>query len=218
VSKVLPPILALSLVIASGLFQGRWSGRWSHSDEIEKRLAALARVPRSFGDWESQDTVIDARTRRVAGLDGYLARRYHNRRDGSEVSVLLVSGRPGPISVHTPEICFPGNGFEQASETALRSVKAAGDATPDAFFAVNFQKSDGVLPEKLRVLYSWSPGGDRWTAPANPRLRFAGVAALYKLYVTWLVSGDVMPGRDDPATAFTGEFLPVLRKALSTND
>ena len=44
----------------------------------------------------------------AAELEGWLARRYLHRRTGVVVHVLLLCGRPGPLSVHTPEVCYYG--------------------------------------------------------------------------------------------------------------
>lgn len=210
--RTLPHLAALAIVIASGAVHGIWTGRWSTSRELEDRVAALGRIPRTIGDWRGQALSLDRRTTEVGEIAGYLMRRYEDPR-GDALTVLIVCGRPGPISVHTPEVCYPGAGFVASAPTSKRVIGSGPAGQPDEFWVAEFVKPGAVLPERLRILYAWNSDGI-WKASAQPRLEFGASPALYKLYV--VVDGAVadQPDRGDVGVEFLRKLLPELRQSL----
>ena len=75
-----------------------------------------------------------------------------------------------------------------------------------------FTKGDSSSPLQLRVLWCWNRG-DAWNAPNNPRMTFAGNAALYKLYVIQEVMRDDHEARK-VCSEFLGALLPELNRSL----
>jgi hypothetical protein len=211
--RLLPPLVALTMIISSGLVHGVWTGRWATSRALEARVAELGRVPMAIGDWEGRPMALDRRTLEAAEISGYLLRDYENRRDGRKVKVLLVCGRPGPISVHTPEVCYAGSGYEPVAPAVRRRVEAGTTPRPDEFWALELAKPGSVLPGRLQVLYSWNVGGG-WKASDRPRLDFGGSPALYKLYVVHQLAEADAGDRDQTAFDFARQLLLELRKPL----
>src|SRR5436190_11210209 len=101
-----PILLPLSLLMAFGIAEGIWTERWHQSHAAEEAGARLSSIPPAVGDWESREEQLDPRQVVKAELTGSLVRHYTNRSTGVTVTVMLVCGRPGPISVHTPDVCF----------------------------------------------------------------------------------------------------------------
>jgi hypothetical protein len=202
---------AVAVVLISGLIHGICSGRWAASSELNELVARIGRTPATIGDWESRQQELDQRTMRRAGIDGCLMRSYHNRRDGSLVSVLLVCGRPGPIAVHSPAVCYAGIGYDTGDRGSWFSPASG---SPDRFWVADYRKIDSARPEQLRIFYAWSDGGP-WKASGNARLDFAGAPALCKLYVVRETAGPTPQAASDPAAGFLRELLPELRKSLS---
>lgn len=213
--RILAGLLALAIVIASGLVYGKWTGRWSDSPALAATVARLPLVPRTLGDWEGQDITLDPRTMEQAGVVGYVARRYVNRQSGGAVTVLLLCGRPGPISVHRPEICYGGVGYEVVGDRTLLPVGEGAAPGGDAVWAINLEKTGAVIPDRLRILYAWSADGT-WKASDRPRMDFAGMPVLFKLYVV-RAAGDEnsapVPAADS-GLRFLRQFLPALRHSL----
>src|SRR5262245_3153551 len=110
--QTLPLIAAITVVLSSGVAQGIWAHRWIPSRGIEVAVSRLDNVPKVIGDWEGEDEELDGRQVEVGEIAGHISRRYRNRLDGSVVTLLLMCGRPGPIAVHSPEICYAGSGYE----------------------------------------------------------------------------------------------------------
>lgn len=155
---------------------------------------------------------IDARQLAVTEAAGHLSRSYIHRRTGAEVAVVVLCGRPGPISLHSPEVCYAGAGFTLRGETETCSVP--GENAPAAqLFKATFVK-EGPAPEILKVFWAWKADG-AWAATTNPRLAFARSTVLYKLYaIRRLGRPDENPAQE-PCLDFLRAFLPELDKRLS---
>jgi hypothetical protein len=156
-----------------------------------------------------------------ARVAGYRVRRYENRRKGQSVTVLLVCGRAGPVSVHTPDLCYPDAGYEliegpvhvALGPSVVSSVSSAKSPGPGAQFqAGTFGKSSvtGETAGALRIIWGWNATG-AWQAPDNPRWSFARYPALYKLYVVRETRArESFRPEEDPCVDFLKVFLPEL--------
>jgi hypothetical protein len=175
-------ILAALAVLAVDIFlYGRWTNRWTPSLELEQAVARLQRVPMDLGDWHGESMELSAREIERAEIAGYLHRCYKNHRTGTEVTVLLLCGRAGPMSVHTPDICYRGAGYRMTDPEKKMTVPVGTSATAP-FWAASFIKEGPLAPSRLRIYWAWNAVGS-WDAAANPRMAFAGRSVLYKLYV-----------------------------------
>jgi len=211
--RYLPVLSAFVLLLASGYVYGLRTDRWKTSRELEQAVECLQRVPSRLGDWEGTDGTIADRELQIARIAGYVRRTYHNQRTGATVSVLLVCGRPGPISVHTPDICYRGAGFEMAEAISTRTLDCGSGSPAAECFTSKFVKRTATVQTNLRLFWCWS-GQGAWTAPANPRLSFAALPALYKLYVSHEMSREDERVEEDAGLGFMQQFLPELQKAL----
>jgi hypothetical protein len=212
--QILPALVALPLLVAFGLAEGRWTGRWVNDERVAAAAARLKTVPLSFGEWTGEENELDPKQVEKAELSGHLLRQYTHKSTGSRLSVLLVCGRPGPVSLHTPDVCYGGIGFVMTGPADRKPVTPGG---PAAFRLGRFQNLGGPVPEYLRILWSWSPDGKTWSSPDNPRITFAASPALYKLYVVGHVA-DLGDHPEDPGVEFLGQFLPVLEKSLAATN
>jgi Protein of unknown function (DUF3485) len=212
IRAVLLTISAL-LLVASGVFHRIWTGAWSFSNEPAASAARLAEVPSTFGDWAGVDLEVDARMLERAEAVGFLSRRYVHR-NGAEVSVFMICGRPGPVSVHTPDICYGGLGFHVVESQHPYHVNPAGETPAADFIWANFEKPEAVMPQRLRIYWTWKAGRG-WQAPSDPRLTFGGAPALYKLYITCRPAPGSEQSEQDPCRDFMRDFLPQVEKVLS---
>jgi hypothetical protein len=206
-SRYWPALAMLLLVVVSGLAHGLWTHRWTISSSLDEALTRLDRVPMDIGDWEGINFELDQRQLEIGQIDGYLARRYRNRQDGREVTVLLVCGLPGPIAVHTPDICYAGAGYTPASFSFQEHA---------GFKTAEFRKEGAILPESLRIYWSWSDG-ELWEAPDHPRHRFMTSMFLYKIYVIDRQLDEDRVHAGDVCKEFIRVFLPELSKAIGSD-
>jgi hypothetical protein len=203
-------VIAIVVVAGSGVIHGLLTDRWVLSAEPAASAVKLAEVARVLGNWEATEATDLELTREDSergGIVGFLGRNYVNRQTKSEVQVFLFCGRPGHMSVHSPEDCFPSVGYKEISLPALHPEGA------DKLLWANFAKQDTAIPDQLRVFWAWNADG-LWQAPKNPRLTFARRRALFKLYVIHRLSDLHESPDEDPSRDLMRFFLPELQRCL----
>ncbi len=199
------------LLATSGVLHGLLINRWGSSGELKAAVARCEDVAMNVGDWEAQATTLDARQLAVADIGGHMSRRYTNRITKQTVTVLLLCGRPGPLAVHTPDVCYRSSGYEVVGNPAKR-LCGSSEAGPAEFWTAPFKKP-GVAPEPLRIFWAWNDG-KAWTASENPRWSFARSAYLYKLYVMHSLSSTDEPLDEDLCLEFLQVLVPELQRRL----
>jgi len=215
--RLLFPILAATLLLGDGLLFGLWTNRWQDSRQLAEAVAGLERVPLTIGAWRGQPLrPLDERACAMAGFAGYLHRGYVNPLTGTSLSVLLACGPFGPISVHTPDVCFSESGFVQQGKTAPVTEELGKPVGAAHFWTAEFAKPEGIGAAHVRVYWTWTVEGS-WQTPNNPRWTFAGVPALYKLYVVQDVAGEDERRAEDECRAFLRALLPELDRCLAFN-
>jgi hypothetical protein len=206
-TRLLPALTALTLLVTTGVVHGLWTERWRPSDALERAAARVATVPLEIGDWQGKDIDVDAEAFAQAGARGYWARTY-TRPGGDSVLVVLMCGRPGKMAVHTPEVCYGGAGYELFESPTTIVVRDEAGVEQGVFWSARFSKQAGG--SELRLDWAWGDGHD-WQAPGNPRWTFRGRPFLYKLYA----SHEISPGQaGDPTAELLSELLPKVRDAL----
>ncbi len=207
-------ILAFGCVLVPGIGHGLWIGRWTNSAEPKASADKLAQIPTSISDWEGEELPVDAKQLERVKLAGHLSRRYTHRVSGQQVSIFIACDRPGPVSVHAPDVCYTSAGFRILGDETRTAVEVASAGITGEFFVANFGKPSASNPEFLRIYWAWNGHGE-WRAPALPRLTFGGCAALYKLYVIGsYASNSQAKEAEETCTRFMQALLPELNKAL----
>jgi hypothetical protein len=174
-------ICGLALLIGGGYWQGRASGRWHPT---QAPVVDLASVASSYEGWTVTDFELPKQTQDVAGIDGYLARRYQNLETGEVINVMILTGPGGPISVHPPDVCFAGQGYRRESHGARTTIKLNGTSGMEHEFETTiFRGPPSTDGHRLQLYWAWSSDGV-WKAPSSPRLTFAREPRLYKMYVS----------------------------------
>ena len=207
-----PTLAAIGVVTLVGIAQGLHADRWSAPAEVRSAAGRLERIAPGVGPWEGQGRSIDRRELEAAEIGGCLIRRYA-RPDGPALTAMLVCGRPGPISVHTPDVCYAGAGFRVEGPTARFAVDLQDGSEAAGFWSATFVKPGLPLPVRYQILWSWS-GTGAWSAEDDPRLAFAHLPVLCKLYVIRELSAKEPGGVDGSTVDFLRRFLPQVREAL----
>jgi hypothetical protein len=205
----LPLLAAGALLALSGVVHGLWIDRWSTSQALREGPARLAALPEHLGDWEARPMELDPRQIARTEAVGHVTRRYVHRRSGAEVSLIVLCGRPGPLSVHQPDICYAGQGYHTAADPEPWTAPVEATTLWTARFV-----RPGADPAPLRVMWAWGTAGE-WMAAKNPRLQFAREPALFKLYVVRRLSRPDESLERDPAVDFVQRLVPELRRCLT---
>jgi hypothetical protein len=205
--KWIAAILASVLLAASGLVHGLWTDRWGTPPDIRGAAETLANLPLNIGPWRGNDV---ERSPTGAGVAGCLQRRYEHRQSGAVVSVAIVCGRPGPVSIHTPEACYGASGFQVG---ARQHVEVPGHGQ---FWRSDATRTTTTDETRYRIFYGWHCSHG-WTAPDDPRIAFPREHILHKLYVVRDLSGPVEV-RGEPCEDFLRAALPEMARTILSPD
>jgi hypothetical protein len=216
-------IAAVVLLLAGGLAHGLLSGRWERSWALEAAAARVAHVPVAVGDWRAEPQPADPEVYAQAGAVAYWVRTY--RRPGADrqrVTVILMCGPAGKMSVHTPDVCYRGAGYRQDGPEATVTLRpaprpgsprgAAESGRGDELRVAQFSKPAVALTARLRIYWAWSADG-AWKAPERPRWTFAGAPFLYKLYAVQDQRDGEAVGAD-AVSELLRDLLPQLEHCL----
>ncbi len=203
----LAPVLAVVITLVGGALHGRNSNRWGPPADRVAASAHLATMPKQIGRWKLVDELtIDEPSLTMLECAGYLHRRYTHQDTGQSINVAILVGPPGPIAVHTPEICFSSRAYEIQGQRKAVAMRGGGDKE-NSYWCTDFQ-SKNPFSDALRVYYGWSPGG-QWKASTSPRYEYAGAPLLYKIQLAVPMTREMMDSDSDPGR----QFLEDLRKS-----
>lgn len=206
--RIILPAAAVAALLMTGLVHGFWTGRFDFSEGVREaadraRTAALE-LPAWKGEAREVQSAADSPAAR------HLFRRYVHRASGREVSVLLVVGRPGPVSIHTPDACYGASGFQVTGPA--KQAWPAGDGKAE-FWSSRMVKKRPTEQVQLRVFWAWN-AGKGWVAANNARMDFVRSPLLYKLYLVHDRPTEGPIAADDPCVLLMRELLPELDRSL----
>jgi hypothetical protein len=205
---------ALLVLLATAVVQGLWTDRWGGRRDLEQALARLEQMPSAAGAWSGKPEEFDpeqADQAKRVGIAGLKRQRFARSPGGPPVSAILMGGRFGPLSVHTPDICYGSAGYVVLGAPARVELKCD-DGSEAVFWTARFHKPNSPETPALRMFWGWN-AGDGWLAPETPRWTFRMKPVLFKLYVAReMASPDEGPEGD--GLAFLRTWLPELNKVL----
>ncbi|MGL4421323.1 MAG: hypothetical protein ACRCZF_11700 [Gemmataceae bacterium] len=130
------------------------------------------------------------------------SRRYTSTEQNLHVVTSIISGIPGAVATHTPDVCYSGSGYSCLRGPARESITLPGGGTA-TYFVADFERKRATSTERQRVRWCWSVDGT-WTAPEYARFQFMKEPELYKLYVVSPLAelGPVDPVDPEPVREF----------------
>jgi hypothetical protein len=207
-------LIAVLITAASGLIDGKIQNRWGVSEKMAAAARKLQEFPADFGPsgcWRLQSSgELDATVRDVLQCAGYFLRKFVHAQTGEAVDANLLLGPTGPISVHTPDICYSSREYSIVAEPE-RIALADPQGSEHEFWGMTLERRDAA-GDRLRVYYAWTTGGP-WSAPSQPRFSFAGQPYLYKIQVVAPVLPDHASG-EDAAYRFLLDFVGAAKPYL----
>ena len=199
-------LVGSTALVACGIVHGFWTDRWAPPAETARAAERLNAIPLELGEWDGETLEVKA-DEAGAGVAGCIKRRYVNRKTGTTISLFLVCGRPGPVSIHTPEVCYGASGF--LVNVRDRYESPAGDG----MWKTDATRANATEQTRLRLYWGWSDGSS-WMAANDARVQFARRPVLHKLYVVRELSGLNESSQTEPCEEFLSLLLPALRRSL----
>jgi len=214
-TPILGVVVVVVLTLVSGAIHGRMSNRWGPSPDMLAAAKRLESLPTQLGPWhvasegEMSDYVVN-----MLECTGYLVRVYEHQETFERVTMTLLVGPSGPMSVHTPDICLPSRDFAPDGGRERVAI-AAGDGRSFEVWRQAFRAND-LQASRQRVYYGWGPDGS-WSAPNDPRFEFAREPFLYKVQVSAALAPDSEAATETPDAGerFLQAFAPVAAKWLA---
>jgi hypothetical protein len=208
------------VILAAGIAHGVLTDRWYAEGLLQKVASRVAQLPMTVGDWTGEDLEVSQRQMDQTGAYGYLSRRYVHKTTGQAISVMLLCGKTGPLSVHAPTYCFTATGYEAVTTDERYAVASDRGRELGSFWRTDFMHAVAHDTTRTRLFWGWSDDGSTWKAPDHPRMAFAGKPYLYKLYVMRELTArdDREKSVDNDACVdFLRRLLPEARETLRSD-
>ncbi len=206
-------LVLLVSTVAAGLLHGRLTNSWKQSPTsrvARERLAAA--LPQDFGNWRfDHEAEFPPAVLEILEQPAYFSRVYQHVQTGDTVTVVVIVGQPGPVSVHTPEICYSSRDYTVAGDRQKQEIVAADGRRHELWkLSLDANQAD-ALP--LEVMYGWTTG-TAWEATDRPRYAFGGLSHLYKLQLAAVAPPRRREGDFNPVQDFLTGFLSQLQPQL----
>jgi hypothetical protein len=187
-STLLCLVLIAGGAVAHGLTTRRWAGA-----EPAPASARLHAWTLALGDYAAEEVPNDlpVKEKSVATSKRYVS-------PGKQVAavVTVITGPPGAVATHCPDVCYPASGYKTVREPVRQTVELPGGGSA-TYYVAEFEKKSATRVDRQRVRWGWSTGGS-WDAPDRPRVAFLTHAELAKIYVTTATEAVESASPDDP--------------------
>ncbi len=176
--RSLPIWLAFGFVLAGAAVHGAITQRWSVFAPNVARTERMHAVTVKFTDAEVTDVPHDVplKERSIA-----TSRRFFSASQNVSAMISVISGVPGAVSTHTPDVCYTGTGYKMTFGPKREKITMP-DGKTAMFFVADFEKRKATEVERLRVRWAWTADGT-WDAPDFARFQYMKASELYKLYI-----------------------------------
>ncbi|HEY2910327.1 MAG TPA: exosortase-associated EpsI family protein [Gemmataceae bacterium] len=209
-------IAIAALIVAGAMVNGAATQRWTAFETNPEKTAALHALELRFQDWRPELVPNDMPTNERSTAT---SRQYVSAGSGRSAIVTLISGIPGSVSAHTPDICYPGSGYKTLRAPKKETVALPTGQSADVYVA-DFEKKTATKHDRVRVRWTWAAAGS-WVAPDRPRWQFATqlmkAPVLYKVYVVTGLpeAADARPEDDAVTRAFVAATLVQYGAAIA---
>jgi hypothetical protein len=207
-------IVLLGATLLAGAVQGRITNRWGVQPSAQHAIEQLRpELPEECGSWKLREKLtMSPEACRILEDPTYFSRAYVHQQTGDEVTVFVLLGNPGPVAVHTPEVCYSSKDYSVSAARQKATVKLDSGESHD-LWDLPMKANNPLRDGALRVYYAWSTG-TRWEAAEHPRFSYGGLPHLYKIQMA-VHSRPGSQAKDfDPAQDFLANFLPQLQPRL----
>jgi hypothetical protein len=159
-------LVAVLIGVSGGV---RWWRDWqfqSLAKESEVPPFSLGQFPEALGNWHAirgSETTLEPEIARIAGASNHLIRTYVDEKTGDSAVVMIIYGLAAIVWPHTPDACYPSQGFGSIMPSRDRDFELAvpGAATKALFREQHFIKTKAGQVDYRRVYHSFRHAG-RW--------------------------------------------------------
>jgi len=203
VLKIKLTVFGLLLLAAAGV-HGTITQRWSNFAPDAGRREAMHALVVQHGDGETGVIEHDVPLKEMSTAT---SRRYLYTARGFAANTCIISGVPGAVATHTPDVCYTSSGYTMIRAPKRLTVPLA-DGSTATYMQADFEKTKATQTERVRVRWAWSTKGV-WDAPDYARFRYLQSPELFKLYIVTTLPAEADSADDAPAV------MPFVAAAFS---
>jgi hypothetical protein len=189
------------VIVGTAVVHGAVTQRWSVFEPDTARRDRMHAVAVRHAGITSTDVPneVPLKERSIAST-----RKYTDVAGQFVALVTMISGVPGAVATHTPDVCYTASGYTMLSAPKRKTITLP-KGEKATFFWADFEKRNETSLERLRIRWAWTTDGT-WDAPDGARFKYMRANELFKLYVLTLVPEvDGTPTDDPPhVQAFLG--------------
>jgi Protein of unknown function (DUF3485) len=126
--------------------------------ESERCPFALSEFPEILGTWHAdkgESPTLDEEIARIAGANANLLRNYIDQKSGKVVLVLIMYGPARSVFAHSPEVCYPANGYRPVSPPTDHQFLDSTSHSTVRFRSAFFSKNVGATNRYEEVYYAF---------------------------------------------------------------
>jgi hypothetical protein len=195
-------LIVAIIIVGAAIVHGAVTQRWRVFAPDPAQTNRLHALEVRFQDWQPTPVETEMPTNEKSAAT---ARRYVSAATGQSAVVTIISGIPGSVSTHTPDVCYVSSGYKTLRGPRKETAELPGGGIAE-YYVADFEKKNATKAERVRVRWAWTTDG-AWIAPDRPRWQFAkqlhAVPVLFKLYLATPLpdaAGDANGLEDDPET------------------
>lgn len=116
------------------------------------------------------------------------SKRYMSKSNSFGATTSIISGVPGAVATHTPDICYTASGYTM-TRVPMRKTITLANGKQATFLYADFEKTKATQTDRVRVRWAWSTDGC-WDAPDYARFAYLKTPELFKLYVVTVLPAE----------------------------
>lgn len=214
-------IVGCVLVAASGLVRVRQEQLFADASlSVKESPFPLRDLPTSLGGhWEMiQEEELEAETQQIAGCSDYMYRFYANTHTGVMLKVLVAFGPATQVFPHSPDICFPSQGYQATGKTRQVPVavnSSESEVSPTVpFRAMTFSRPNAGREEYIESHFSYWHDG-RWDPDAkDTKQKFQHRPAMFKVQVDRTISSSERDASQSASEEFVAALVTELNQRI----
>ncbi|CAN5252536.1 hypothetical protein BH11PLA2_BH11PLA2_30370 [soil metagenome] len=186
-------IIIAVMLIAGAAVHGAVTQRWSVFGADSGHTQRVHDLDVTYGDCVATKIENDVPTKERSIAT---SKRYLSTAMNFAASTSIISGVPGSVATHTPDVCYTSSGFTMKSSPKKQTVTMP-DGKVATYLVADFEKSKATQTERVRVRWAWYAKG-QWDVPSYARFQYMSTPELFKLYVVTSLPTDETPGEETP--------------------
>jgi hypothetical protein len=142
-----------------------------------------------------------------------VVRHYRDDKTGEQIEVVVLYGAAYFVGNHSPDICYPANGYKANPGSVDDTLVVPGSQTPVRFHKSSFHKRSGPGAHDVEVFHSFLHNHE-WLADVESRWKtFRAHPAMFKIQLERAGSGFSIG--DNPGESLLKELIGEINRRIA---